>query len=85
MQLGVLVDRMIDPHQQPLGLEIRQMLLQVEPRSRVRRVPDWHHVIHNSCHPCFIPSIPEAPALSSVKMNVSVGGSKAQQPAGGST
>ena len=32
MQLGVLVDRMIDPRQQPPGLKVRKVLLQVEPR-----------------------------------------------------
>jgi hypothetical protein len=32
MQLGVLVDRMIDPRQQAPRLEVREMFLQVEPR-----------------------------------------------------
>ena len=45
MQLGVLVDRMIDAHQEALGLEIRQMLLQVEPRPGLR-LPR-HHVVHD--------------------------------------
>jgi hypothetical protein len=33
----------------------------------------------------FISSIPEAAALSSIKMNVPAVGSNAEQPAGGST
>jgi hypothetical protein len=33
MQLSVLVDRPLDPHQQTLGLEPRQMLLKVERRA----------------------------------------------------
>ena len=35
MQLGVLVDRMIDARQQAPGLEVGEVLLQVEPRLRV--------------------------------------------------
>jgi hypothetical protein len=48
MQLGVLVDRVIDPQQEALGLEVRQMLLQVEPRPGVRGIPARrrHHIIH---------------------------------------
>jgi hypothetical protein len=36
MQLGILVDRMIDPPQQTLRLEIGKMLLQIEPRQNPR-------------------------------------------------
>ena len=32
MQLGVLVDRMIDPRQQAARFEIGEVLLQIEPR-----------------------------------------------------
>ena len=37
MQLGVLVDRMVDPHQQATRLQIGEMLLQIEPRTRLLR------------------------------------------------
>src|SRR5437899_11356858 len=32
MEFGILIDRMIDPHQQALGLEVGDVRLQVEPR-----------------------------------------------------
>ena len=47
MQLGVLVDRMIDPRQQAPRLEVREVLLQVEPRLRGLIAPRFcRYVIH---------------------------------------
>ena len=47
MELGVLVDRMIDPRQQAPGLESREMLLQIEPQLRRLIAPRlFCYVIH---------------------------------------
>jgi hypothetical protein len=47
MQLGVLVDRMIDPRQQPSGFKVRKVLLQIEPRLRSLTAPRFcRYVIH---------------------------------------
>ena len=51
MQLGVLVDRMIDPRQQPPRLEVGEVLLQIEPRLRRLLAPRLCcHVIHVQGH-----------------------------------
>ncbi len=47
MQLGVLVDRMIDPRQQAPRLEVREVFLQVEPRlRRLIALRFFRYVIH---------------------------------------
>ena len=48
MQLGVLVDRMIDPRQQPPRLEIREVLLEIKPRLRGFAAPHLCcHIVHS--------------------------------------
>ncbi len=59
MQLGVLVDRMIDPHQEALGLEVGEVLLQVEPRlapesAFLRRCRDIVHPVSSASLPAPI-------------------------------
>ena len=48
MQLGVLVDRMVDPREEPFGREVGDMVLEVKRRLRVLRASRLrrHDVIH---------------------------------------
>src|SRR5439155_3814286 len=55
MELGVLVDRMVDPHQEALGLEVGDVRLQVEARLAAEQalLLRCYDIVHPGCPVSF--------------------------------
>jgi hypothetical protein len=52
VQFGVFIDRMIDPHQQALRFQGRQMILQVDGSNNPARQKSWYVSLLRALNGC---------------------------------